>query len=83
MHQMKEHGKNSQHQTHEDEIGFQLEFRGMIVKMNQNLGNKMEAQISRMEGWIEKIHEEFNKDMEDIKNRISAMNNTIREIKTQ
>ena len=36
-----------------------------------------------MEGWIEKIHEEFNKDMEDIKNRISAMNNTIREIKTQ
>ena len=43
MHQMKEQGKNSQHQTHEDEIGFQLEFRGMIVKMNQYLGNKMEA----------------------------------------
>ena len=35
-----------------------------------------------MEGWIEKIHEEFNKEMEDIKNRISAMNNTIREITT-
>ena len=45
MHQMKEHGKNPQHQTNEDEIGCLLEkeFRGMIAKMNQNLGSKMEA----------------------------------------
>lgn len=45
MHQMKEHGKNPQHQTHEDKIGCLLEkeFRGMIVKMNQNLGDKMET----------------------------------------
>ena len=33
----------------------------MIVKMIQNLGNKMEAQIYRMEAWIEKIQETFNK----------------------
>ena len=34
-----------------------------------------------MEAWIEKIPEEFNKNMEEIKNTLSAMNNTIKEIK--
>ena len=34
----------------------------MIVKMIQNLGNRMEARI-------EKIQEMFNKDLEDIKNK--------------
>ena len=34
-----------------------------------------------MEAWIEKIHEVFNKDMGEIKNRLSTMNNAIREIK--
>ena len=37
----------------------------------------MEAQINRIEAWIEKIQEMFNKDLEEIKNRQSAMNNTI------
>ena len=41
----------------------------MIVKMIQNLGNKMEAQIYRMEAWIEKIQETFNKNLEEMKNR--------------
>lgn len=49
--------------------------------MIQNIENKMEAQINRLEGWIEKIQEMFNKDLEELKNRQSAMNRTITEIK--
>ena len=43
---MKEHGKYPQDQTNEEEISSlsEKEFIGMIVKMIQNLGNKMEAQ---------------------------------------
>ena len=42
---MKEHGKNPQDQTTEEEIGSlpEKEFRVMIVKLIQNLRNKMEA----------------------------------------
>ena len=36
----------------------------MIVKMNQNLENKMELQINSLETRIEKIQERFNKDGE-------------------
>ena len=56
MSQMKEQGKNLQDQINEEEIGNlpKKEFRVMIVKMIQNLGNRMEAQI-------EKIQEMFNK----------------------
>ena len=39
----------------------------MLVKMIQNFGNKMEAQINIMEKWIEKIQEMFNKNLEEIK----------------
>ena len=41
---MKEHGKNPQDQTNEEEIGSlpEKEFRVMIVKMIQSLGIKME-----------------------------------------
>ena len=38
----------------------------MIVKMIQNLENKMELQINRLETRIEKMQERFNKDLEDI-----------------
>ena len=57
--QMKEQGKNLQDQINEEEIGNlpEKEFRVMIVKMIQNLRN-------RMESWIEKIQEMFNKDLE-------------------
>ena len=53
MQQMKEQGKNTPDQTNEEEIGSPPEkgFRVMIVKMIQNLGNRME-----------KIQEVFNKD---------------------
>ena len=41
----------------------------MIVKMIQNLGNRME-----------KIQETFNKDLEQLKSKQIMMNNTINEI---
>ena len=44
MQQMKEQVKNPQDQTNEEEIGSLLEkeFRVMMVKMIQNLGNRMD-----------------------------------------
>ena len=39
----------------------------MIVKMIQNLENKMELHINRLETRIEKMQEMFNKDPEEIK----------------
>ena len=50
------------------------EFRVMTVKMIQNPGNRMEA-------WIEKIQEVFNKDLEELKNKQTEMKNTITEMK--
>ena len=51
----------------EQEIGSlpEKEFR-IIVKMIQNLENKMELQISRLETRIEKMQEMFNKGLEEI-----------------
>ena len=44
MQQMKEQGKNPPDQTNEEEIGSlpEKEFRVIVVKMIQNLGNRME-----------------------------------------
>ena len=39
----------------------------MIIKMIQNLENKMELQINRQETRIEKTHKTFNMDLEEIK----------------
>ena len=66
----------TQEQLSEVEIGNQCEkeFRVMIVKMIQDLGKRMEAQI-------EKIQEMFNKDLEELKNKQTEMNNTIIEMK--
>ena len=71
-------------QTKEEEIGSlsEKEFRLMIVKMIQNLENKMELQINRLETRIEKMQEMFNKDLEEIKKSQSIMNNAITEIKS-
>ena len=70
--QMKEQDKNSPDQTNEEAIGSlpEKEFRIMIVKMIQNLANRME-----------KIQETFNKDLEELKGKQTMMNNTIKEIK--
>ena len=69
---MKEQGKNPSDQTNENEIGSlpEKEFRVVIVKMIQNLGNRME-----------KIQETFNKHLEELKRKQTMMNNTIHEIK--
>ena len=53
----------------------------MIVKMIQNLENKMELQINRLETRIEKMQERFNKDLEEIKRNQYITNNAISEIK--
>ena len=60
MQQMKEKGKTHQTKTNEEEIGSLLEkeFRVMIPKMIQHLGNRME-----------KIKERFNKDLEELKSK--------------
>ena len=42
----------------------------MIVKMIQNLENKVELHISSLETRIEKMQEKFNKDLEEIKESI-------------
>ena len=69
---MKEQGKNPTDLTNEEEICSLPEkvFRIMIVKMIQNLGNRME-----------KIKETFKKDLEEIKSKQTMMNNKINEIK--
>ena len=71
MQQMKEQGKTPPDQTNEEEKGSlpEKEFRVMIVKMIENLGNRMK-----------KIPEMFNKDLEELKSKQTMMNNTINEI---
>jgi len=49
--------------------------------MIQSLGNTTEAQINRLEAGIEEIQEMFNKNLNELKTKQSAMNNTIAEIK--
>ena len=70
---MKEHDKNPPKQIKEEEIGSlpENEFIIMIVKMIQNLENKMELQMNRLETRIEKTQEMFNKDLEEIKESIN------------
>ena len=65
-----EQGKNPPDLTNEEEKGSltEKEFR-VIVKMIQNLGNRME-----------KIQETFYKDLEELKSKQTMMNNTVNEI---
>ena len=64
--QVKEHEKFPPNQTKEEEIGNlpENDFRIIIIKMIQNLENKMELQINNLETSIEKIQEMPNKDLE-------------------
>ena len=61
---MKEKDKNLQEQLTEEETDnlSEKEIRVMIVKMIQDLRKRMEA-------WIEKMQEIFNKDLEERKNK--------------
>ena len=81
--QVKEQDKCPPNQTKEEEIGNlpDKEFQIIIVKMIQNLKNKMESQINSLEIRIEKMQERFNKDLEKIKRSQYIMNNAINEIK--
>ena len=69
--QMKEKGTKLPEQTNEEERGSlpEKEFRVMIVKMIQNLGNT-----------IDQMQETFNKEVEELKRNQTMMNNTINEI---
>ena len=82
--QVKEHDKCPPNQTKEEEIRSLLEkeLGIMIVKMIQNLENKMELQINSLETKIERMQEMFNKDLEEIKKSQSIMNNAITEVKS-
>ena len=82
--QVKEQDKCTPNQTKEEEIGNlpDKEFQIMLVKMIQNLENKMELQINSLETRIKKMKERFNKDLEEIKKSQSIMNNAITEIKS-
>ena len=81
--EVKKHDKCPPNQTKE-KIGSLPEkvFRIMIVKMIQNLENKMELRINRLETRIEKMQKMFNKDLEEIKRSQSIMSNAITEIKS-
>ena len=67
--QLNEQDKCPPNQTNEEELGNlpDKEFRIMIVKMIQNLENKMVLQINRLETRVEKMQEMFKKDLEEIK----------------
>ena len=67
---MKEQARNTEVQINEEEIGKlpEKEFRIMMVKMIQNLENRME-----------KTHKSIN--LEELNNKHTETNNTITEIK--
>ena len=69
MQWVKEYYKNLQDQINEEESSNQpeKEVRVIIVKMIQNLENKMKARINRLEARIKKMQEMFNKDLEKSK----------------
>ena len=71
MSQMKEQDKSPEKQLDEVEISNlqEKEFRGVIMKMIQDLGERMEAKI-------EKMQEMLTKDLQELKNRQIEMNNT-------
>ena len=74
--------KNPLNLTKQKEIGGlpEKEFRIMVVKMIQNLENKVKL-LNRLKTMIKKMQEMFNKDLEEIKCQ-SIMNNAITKIKS-
>ena len=81
--QVKEQDKCPPNQAKEEDIGNlpDKEFQIMIVKMIQNLENKMELQINSLEERFEKMQERFNKDLGEIKKSQYIMYNAISETK--
>ena len=75
---MKEQVNPSEKQLNEVETGAisEKEFRIMIMKMIQDLRKRMEAKT-------EKMQEMFTKDLEEIKNKQTEMNNTLERINSR
>ena len=67
--QGKEHDKSPPNKTNEEDIGSlpEKEFRIMIIKMIQNLEDKIELQINSLETRTDKMQKKFNKDLGEIK----------------
>ena len=67
---MKEQDKTPEKQLNEVEMGNlpEKEFRIMIEKMIQDLGERMEVKV-------EKMQKMFNKDLEELKNKKTEMKN--------
>ena len=74
--EVKEHERCPPSQTKE-EVGNlpEKKIRIMVIKMIQNLENKMEIQINSLGTKIEKMQEMSNKDLEEIKKNQLKMNN--------
>ena len=74
MSQMKGQDKSPEKILNEVEIGnvSEKEFRILIVKMIQDLRNR-----------TERMQERFNKDLEELKNKQTEMNNTLEGINSQ
>ena len=75
---MKEQDRIPEKQLNEVKIGNlpEKEFRIITVKMIQDLGKRMEAKI-------EKIQEMFTKDLEELKNKPTEMNNTLERLNSR
>ena len=69
--QVKEQDKCPPNQTKEEDIGNlpDKKFQIMIVKMIQNLENKMKSQINSLETRIENMQEMINKDLKKLKKK--------------
>ena len=79
---MKEYDKKPPNLTKEKEIRSLPEkgFKIMVVKMIQNLENKVKL-LYRLETMIKKMQEMFNKDLQEIKSQ-SIIDNAITKIKS-
>ena len=81
---MKEQDKTPEKQLNEVETGNfpEKELRIMIVKMIQDFGKRMQAQIEKTQEMFNKHLEELKKKhLEELKNKQTEMNNTIIEMK--
>ena len=73
---MREKGKTREKQLSEEEIPSlqEKDFRLLMLKMMQNIGNKLEAKMDNLQGTL-------SKEIQDIKLKQEEMQNTITEIK--
>ena len=77
MSQMKGQDKISEKQLNDVEVGYVAEeFRIVIVKWIQNLGKRKETKI-------EKMQKMFTKDLEELNNKQTEMNNTLEGINSR